>query len=60
MVDRQYIAPWLAAARATPASPSRWNILLPAVGEGKNGTSTSFPRIRVDRSSGGLSPARTR
>lgn len=52
------MSPLPAAARATPTSPSAWNILLPAVGAGKKGMSTPRPIIRVPRFSGGLSPAR--
>ena len=32
---------------------------LPAVGQAKKGSFTSWPKIFVDRSSGGLSPAST-
>ena len=60
MVLRQYIAPRSAAARATPRSPSRWNIALPAVGAGKNGRRNERPNKRVETSRGGERPARTR
>ena len=58
MVESEYMAPCDAAARATPTSPSAWNILDPAVGDVKNGIWTSRPITLVDISSGGESPAR--
>ena len=58
MVLRLYMAPAADAARATPTSPSAWNIFDPAVGETKKGILTSRPITLVDMSKGGERPAR--
>eukprot|EP00957_Ditylum_brightwellii_P074089 5629821-Ditylum_brightwellii.AAC.1 len=57
--DSPYSVPWCRAALAAARSPSVWNIRLPAVGHAKKGSFTSLPKIFVDRSSGGSSPAST-
>ena len=58
-LDSPYAIPFSIATFATHASPLGCHIRWPAVGEGKKGSRTLFPKIFVDKLSGGFSPRRT-